>query len=482
MSFIDLFDFYASQHDGSDPVPINELPATPPRKDTSKGTLEDGPHSDSVTKRRRHAVYMERPPVWLLSPDPPFNDQDLSGGYDDILCGRCGNSMRQSPGKCSAGVCPRDFAQDTDARGIAGEETTDEQEVSKRELLCDIAAAVAEAQATEADSNSDPETPLLSPFSEPTKRQCDYFFAANDQSDSPNSSEEDLPNHLQSPLRQSKAGLCTRLHSYRDIRLEVGEKWAIQEGSLVVCLDPSYTQFIRQEKLPDAFDITTGDFYIVCSLYADLWALCLKLSFERLADDDKDETLAECSTHLGFLPLCAVTLAANFSSFIRRCQSVNGTPRYPGNGLPVMPPERSHSLNASKQFFQGDRLHIGLSSTVYDTYNTLSLEAIDMDFIPLDSTLQQLFSSIRGRRDRVQKLGKHRVQIPSPSPSPSESEAQEDQNISNVDRDVMGVTSQGRPPRVSRRRRSEHAPTWQRAQAHQHHGTTGSKYRSTSRH
>ncbi|BCR91937.1 uncharacterized protein ACHE_70780A [Aspergillus chevalieri] len=75
-----------------------------------------------------------------------------------------------------------------------------------------------------------------------------------------------------------------------------------------------------------------------------------------------------------------------------------------------------------------------------------------------------------------------RVQIPSPSPSLSESEAQEDKNISNVDRDVMGVTTQGRPPRVSRRRRSEHAPTWQRAQAHRHHGTTGSKYRSTSRH
>lgn len=230
---------------------------------------------------------------------------------------------------------------------------------------------------------------------------------ANDHSDSSNSSEEDLQSRsLHSPLRQTKVGLCTRLHSYRDVRLEVGEKWAIQEGSLVICVDPSYTQFIRQEKLPDEFDITTGDFYIVCSLYADLWALCLKISFDRLADDGIDEALANCSTHLGFLPLCAVTLAANFSSFIRRCQSANGASKYPSNGLPVMPPERSHSLNASKQFFQGDRLHIGLPSIVYETYNTLSLEAIDMDFIPLDSTLQQLFSSIGARRDSVHKLGK----------------------------------------------------------------------------
>jgi len=161
MSFMDLFDFYASQNDSSHPAPVNGLPATPLRKETSKGTLEDGTGSDSVTRRRRHAVYMERPPVWLLSPDPPFDDQDLSGGSDNILCGRCGNSMKQNLEQCSAGVCLRDFTQDTDTRDIAGEGTTDEQEVSKRELLCDIAAAVAEAQATEAGSNSDPETPLL---------------------------------------------------------------------------------------------------------------------------------------------------------------------------------------------------------------------------------------------------------------------------------------------------------------------------------
>lgn len=119
-----------------------------------------------------------------------------------------------------------------------------------------------------------------------------------------------------------------------------------------------------------------------------------------------DDSSTRCETHLGFLPLCAVTVAANFSSFVQRClRFVNGA-QHPGNGLPVIPPERSHSLNASKQFFQGDRLHIGLPTTVYDTYNTLSLEGIDTDFIPLDSTLQQLFSDIGARLDRVHRLGK----------------------------------------------------------------------------
>lgn len=59
---------------------------------------------------------------------------------------------------------------------------------------------------------------------------------------------------------------------------------------------------------------------------------------------------------------------------------------------------------------------------------------------------------------------------------------QQDQGLSRVDHDFMGITTQGRPPRVSRRRRSEYTPTWQRAKAVSSTGHTGSKYRSTSRH
>lgn len=59
---------------------------------------------------------------------------------------------------------------------------------------------------------------------------------------------------------------------------------------------------------------------------------------------------------------------------------------------------------------------------------------------------------------------------------------QQDEGISRVDHDAMGMTTQGRPPRVSRRRRSEYTPSWQRAKAVSSTGHTGSKYRSTSRH
>ena len=63
-----------------------------------------------------------------------------------------------------------------------------------------------------------------------------------------------------------------------------------------------------------------------------------------------------------------------------------------------------------------------------------------------------------------------------------EEEEQQEQEISNVDRDIMGITSQGRPPRVSRRRRSEYAPSWPRAASQPRTGHTGSRNRSTSRH
>lgn len=179
----------------------------------------------------------------------------------------------------------------------------------------------------------------------------------------------------------------------------------------MVCIDPSYTSFGRHKEHPsDEFELVTGDFFIVCRLYADLWALCIKISFDSPAENDPGRPSSESFAHLGFLPLCAMTLAANFSSFTRRCSMSSNDhqvdPDYPGNGLPVMPPERSHSLNASKQVFQGNQLDAEIPSLVYDACNTLSMEGIDMEFIPLDSTLQQLFSGIGGRRDRVHQLGK----------------------------------------------------------------------------
>lgn len=71
---------------------------------------------------------------------------------------------------------------------------------------------------------------------------------------------------------------------------------------------------------------------------------------------------------------------------------------------------------------------------------------------------------------------------PSEEDVPSNDETQEEQSISNIDRDIMGVTSQGRPPRVSRRKRSEYARSWNRGPHEKRVGRTGSKHRPTTGH
>lgn len=178
-----------------------------------------------------------------------------------------------------------------------------------------------------------------------------------------------------------------------------------------MCIGPQYTSFHSQkEHLLDEFELVPGDLYVVCNLYADMWALCIKISFDSRTESETEQSSDRCSA-VGFIPLCAVTLAVNYSSFLRRCVSpIDGPLKYTGNGLPTIPPGRSHSINSSKQIFQGNGLDVGLPASVYDACNTLSIEGIIVDFIPLDSSLEQLFSDLGARRDRVHRI-KNRMSL-----------------------------------------------------------------------
>lgn len=392
---------------------------------------------DSVAKRRRHGVYFHRPPVWCPGPCPHNNppvamrgcsfpcmfiqgnicdDTDCIEGAPRqqkcLLCPTCTTDVKS----CTDRYVPREFSEASVGDEEANPWATD--------LYCEMTAATIDARVdTEAVvSNPTSDDPLLTGSlnshltasnqnsryrrlkvssalaSEAAMNSSDYQSSLGEISPSP-----PFVHHY---FRQTKPGLCTRLQLYKDVRLGVGEKWAIQEGSLVVCIDPSYTRFDRKEGFSDEFELANGDFYIVCRLYADLWALCAKVSFDSRAGSYCHDSTGG-SMNPGFLPLCAVTLAANLSAFVRRCFKYANFPpsdaRYPGNGLPVIPPERSHSVNASKQIFQGGG-NIELPSMVHSPYSSLSLEGIDMDFIPLDSTLQQLFSKFGSRRERVHQL------------------------------------------------------------------------------
>ncbi|KAL1871792.1 hypothetical protein Plec18167_006942 [Paecilomyces lecythidis] len=206
--------------------------------------------------------------------------------------------------------------------------------------------------------------------------------------------EEDNGAEVARTFSQIMSDDCSRLRSYRDIRLGPDESWVIREGSLVICLDHKYTDDSNfQARRPDQFEFVQGDMYVVCRIYGDLWALCAKVTLNSPVElSGKIRNTPKSFQSLGFLPLCAVTLAANFSSFMRRCaeyekKSSRGGPQTPGNGaeydkssrggpqtprngaeydkkssrgglqtpsngLAVTPPYRSHSMTASSEIFE----------------------------------------------------------------------------------------------------------------------------------
>lgn len=212
-------------------------------------------------------------------------------------------------------------------------------------------------------------------------------------------------------IRQVKPAHCTRLHLCRDVRLAVGDRRALHEGSLVFCIGPSYTYIVRKAAFQDEFQLSRGDRYIVYRLYADLWALCIKIPFDPrvpILNWMKDGKM-----DIGFLPLCAVTLAGEIDAFADRCLNYASDPRstvrYPGNGLTVVPPARSHSLNASKRISQGDGIGDQLPPFM-SAWGDNSLEGTDMDFIPLDANMARLFSNFGGWRERAHEL-RSRVSI-----------------------------------------------------------------------
>ncbi|RDW93867.1 uncharacterized protein DSM5745_01189 [Aspergillus mulundensis] len=275
---------------------------------------------DSVSKRRRHAIYFHRPPVWRYS---SYQDGSSSPDMSEDL-----NNMARDRANESIESLWR-ITKNTDD----GDKEIDEGRWMGSLRLADQQKTDAAPYVVLNDSDSDLEVPLLNTdsYGESTLLECHPIKPTPE------------------PFHQKKPIFCTRLHSYKDIRLGWGEQWAIQEGSVVIGLGPEYTIFDSQQREEDEFQVAGGDLYVVCSLYADLWALCAKVSLDPSTSGDTPLKFA-------FLPLCGVTLAQNYSAFVQR--STGGIQyfgsieeKYPGNGLPVMPPRRSHSLIASKQIF-----------------------------------------------------------------------------------------------------------------------------------
>ncbi|KAL4869430.1 hypothetical protein BDV12DRAFT_185135 [Aspergillus spectabilis] len=316
--------------------------------DNSSLTSDVEDLQDSVSKKRRHAMYFYRPPVWRYS---SVQDGSSSPEMSEDLDGSDGASEKE------VSICSQHLQNPC------------------HELPDDAPYVPLN------DSDSDHKTPLLE-------------GAFNGDLTLPET-RHSIP-AIPDTFYQTKPAFCTRLHSYIDIRLESGERWAIQQGSLVIGLGREYTLLESHERKMDEFEVAGGDVYVVCSLYADLWALCAKVSLNPLSERADSRRVA-------FLPLCAITLAPNYSAFVQRSTgfSQHDGQKYPGNGLPVTPPQRSHSLTASKQVFQGRDSQTALPLTVQDVIQSLALKHTIEDFVPLDSTLEPIFSSLTSRRRRL---------------------------------------------------------------------------------
>ncbi|KAE8147700.1 hypothetical protein BDV25DRAFT_142516 [Aspergillus avenaceus] len=388
---------YAASWMAKDLVSLGDYSVHTPSAKSSKASVGDFSEwsepeifQDSVAKRRRHGVYFHRPPVWVSSSSPTDSWSTAWAG-----CKVC----HQPEGEC---IC-LDF---TSCEVLAKRSVSFSSSMNGEQLRHDITAATADALAAVTVGESELDyMPLLASWR--GRKSKRYALIPGDTcswSNHPSSSEEPLDDgrSSQSSYRQVKPGLCTRLESQKDIRLGADERWAIQEGSLVISIDPSYT-LLGRERQPDEFEIVAGDVYVICRLYADLWALCVKASFIPQSEPHLGDSTATNTMQLAFIPLCAVTLAANFCPFSKRCSRYvrfdTNEPRHPGNGLPVIPPPRSHSLNASKQMFRGNKINIQLPDIVYDTFGNTPLTS-DLDYIPLDSTLEQVLARVRnwGRR------------------------------------------------------------------------------------
>lgn len=371
--------------------------------DSTDALDSDGLH-DSVNKRRRHAVYFHRPPLWS-------SEQSTTSSCSAVdRCRTCCLPINEC-------ICSIPGSGYIDSLNLQGQNC-----LSSWALSCDPWFRPTEATETtqpclETDvSDAHQRIPLLvssllfllllssilTISIQDDWEGCDsrwYSTSSSDMGDWPSIHRH--PSDLFPRLfRQVKPALCTRLQSYRDVRSSAEERWAVQEGSLVISLDPSFTA-CEHDQQPDEFQLASGDLYIVCRLYADLWALCYKIP--PTSDWEPTE-----SPRLGFLPICAVTLAANFGPFVRRCHTATRSlqipeSRHPGNGLRVMPPPRSHSLNASRQIFQGYNTKIALPGAVREALGSSALDH-NTDFIPLDSTLEQIFSKF-DRGCRLRNLG-----------------------------------------------------------------------------
>lgn len=324
---------------------------------------------DSIAMKRRHGEYFHRPPVWFPRPCSYATSSKTSQSDD----GRSEKALEQICPSCSAGLdchCSRRFPA-----FLPG--LFNERECFDRLPDWDPSAPtlgdgldmrrVSTHESHERNENSAVDIGLSGLYHIATRLPPEAVI------------EDNL-------LYQRKVAMCTRLQICRDIRCPPDEQRAMQEGSLVVGIQPGYVGVIPDS---DEFELQFGRFYVIIQMYADLWALCVDVS---LSVDNYDPNERPMTLSLGFLPLCAVTLPANLNRFLQRCSGRE--PLCPWNGQTVVPPKRSHSLKTMTEMLQPGYT-LRLQTMAENIFGNISaLGDTGDDFVPLDSPLKELVSKM----------------------------------------------------------------------------------------
>ncbi|EEP77914.1 predicted protein [Uncinocarpus reesii 1704] len=385
---------------------------TPPRTflDDEGGTPVDESLTGSLMEKRRQGVYFHRPPIWMLGPTggdgaAPSYESDVNLYFpaeDSALATACSKqcsevfSEEPSNSKLSTTRSSNLPASALDANSVPA---FDYPAQSATEIVVKEPSEPRIIMGFTDESNISLEKFALLPLTTLEQRTAMSF----DKGSHPQAKLDPIrrysPPMEQAELPRDNEQLAGKryLESCRDIRASgPGNGFAIRSGSRVICICDTLLDDDEKEK-DDYSHLQFGDVYLVLRLYLDLWASCIKLDtatpvyptapINHLMSPVYSTTTWPTSNEaIKFLPLCSVTIEANFSKYIRH-HPIHGdglvAVSNPATGQLVIPPKRRESLEAAADVLNNaGGVLIPLEYYSLTTYPTMDEDA---DYIAVNS-------------------------------------------------------------------------------------------------
>ncbi|KAH8693718.1 hypothetical protein BGW36DRAFT_429752 [Talaromyces proteolyticus] len=390
----------------------NAFTCTRPRCHCDAANREDPDATETVSlENRRHADYFYRPPV--LGPLPGFCDSQNSP-YADFHYEKLSKAEYCEQCQfCSvlSRWCGRPSALDLNCASVVDLNYTKMKLPNATWVQEPLIVNPAEIYG----ENTNPREPFLPAvfshtISYPFPQELPVYDVDLSR-DEWNRSMESIHNiHRCRTMPQRRAEKCQRLRLCKDVRGAKREDWAFEEGSLVIGIHPNFVDLPQQLIAPDEFELRYGEVYVVCRMFPDLWALCARLRMsECILPNRKSDTVGHGVENIKFLPLCAVTLAANFANFDRRYAEYRlrypYATAFPYGGLRITPPMRQESIEASEEFFEFGYESLHMAGIVFDLCQPRATLPSNTDYAPLNLSIWEKIQELIPFSDAFGKSG-----------------------------------------------------------------------------